>query len=167
MATSQGRLTFTRTWQALSKRSLQIIPCSRNYQLAILRRLVSAQCACSTAQVQSLHTSSSSNNSSKVPSRSQQPTKVRHSSKHTVDYTILAACCHELAGSWVPSKVEEVGISHADFILSSHISWLLSTAVCSHSQPAACSNISSTNWASIPHTLQCIYAFIPWHDSAN
>ncbi|KAF6261230.1 fibronectin-binding protein A N-terminus-domain-containing protein [Scenedesmus sp. NREL 46B-D3] len=28
--------------------------------------------------------------------------------QQTLDYTVLAACCHELAGSWVPSKVEEV-----------------------------------------------------------
>eukprot|EP00879_Flechtneria_rotunda_P020093 GHRR01021133.1.p1 GENE.GHRR01021133.1~~GHRR01021133.1.p1 ORF type:complete len:570 (+),score=174.79 GHRR01021133.1:640-2349(+) len=29
-------------------------------------------------------------------------------SKQTLDYTALAACCHELTNSWVPSKVEEV-----------------------------------------------------------
>jgi hypothetical protein len=28
--------------------------------------------------------------------------------QQTLDYTVLAACCHELAVSWVPSKVEEV-----------------------------------------------------------
>jgi hypothetical protein len=28
--------------------------------------------------------------------------------QQTLDYTVLAACCHELAGAWVPSKVEEV-----------------------------------------------------------
>uniref|UniRef100_A0A383VBP0 NFACT RNA-binding domain-containing protein n=1 Tax=Tetradesmus obliquus TaxID=3088 RepID=A0A383VBP0_TETOB len=28
--------------------------------------------------------------------------------QQTLDYTVLAACCHELSGSWVPSKVEEV-----------------------------------------------------------
>jgi hypothetical protein len=28
--------------------------------------------------------------------------------KQTLDYTTLAACCHELLASWVPSKVEEV-----------------------------------------------------------
>jgi hypothetical protein len=44
----------------------------------------------------------------------QQPTSrssalVNHAhAKQTVDYTALAACCHELSKDWVPAKVEEV-----------------------------------------------------------
>ncbi|KAF8058048.1 rqcH [Scenedesmus sp. PABB004] len=37
-----------------------------------------------------------------------QPQPAAHAKQQTVDYTALAACCHELSGAWVPSKVEEV-----------------------------------------------------------
>jgi hypothetical protein len=51
-----------------------------------------------------------------VPSQAaqQQPTSRSNAlasqahAKQTVDYTALAACCHELSQEWVPAKVEEV-----------------------------------------------------------
>ena len=36
-------------------------------------------------------------------------TAEQHKRRQTLDYTSLVACCNELKGTWVPSKVEEVG----------------------------------------------------------
>lgn len=40
--------------------------------------------------------------------QTQAATNSSSSSRQTLDYTALVACCRELSGSWVPSKVEEV-----------------------------------------------------------
>lgn len=63
-----------------------------------------------SAQLQSAALSTSANDR---PAKEQQqqhgkrPQAQQHG-KQTLDYTALEACCHELSGLWVPSKVEEV-----------------------------------------------------------
>lgn len=109
MATSSPQLLLASTLRALGLRrtrsSSLVLPNANCWATQLSRVAAWQHRAHATAELQEVATSSGSSTANR-PKQSKQATG--HSSKQTLDYTALVACCQELSGAWVPSKVEEV-----------------------------------------------------------